>query len=98
MPAVTDYPANNGIGRRVSIRRDDDDFVVAFQPQDYVIFRSEDASELRRVCRFFQWEVVRDTASDFPEQPSRRALQRDLAYVAGGEGSQQRDLIRSKTG
>jgi hypothetical protein len=29
MPTVTDYPANNGIGRRVSIRRDDDDFVVA---------------------------------------------------------------------
>jgi hypothetical protein len=37
MPAVTDYPVNNGIGRRVSIRRDDDDFVVAFQPEDYVI-------------------------------------------------------------
>jgi hypothetical protein len=62
MPAVTDYPANNGIGRRVSIRRDDDDFVVPFQPEDYVIFRSLDANELRRVCRFFQWEVVGDTA------------------------------------
>jgi hypothetical protein len=71
MPAVTDGPTNNGIGRRVSIRRDDDDFVVAFQPEDYVIFRDRDANALRKVCRFFQWEIVSDTASEFPEQISR---------------------------
>jgi hypothetical protein len=64
--AVTDNPAKNGIGRRVSIRRDDDDFVVAFQPEDYVIFRNQDANALRKVCRFLQWEVVTDTASDLP--------------------------------
>ena len=32
---------------------------------------------LRKVCRFFQWEIVTDTASDFPVPASRRALQRD---------------------
>jgi hypothetical protein len=35
---------------------------VAFEPEDYVIFRSGDANKLRRVYRFFQWEIVRDTA------------------------------------
>jgi hypothetical protein len=69
MPDVTDNSPKNGIGRRVSIRRDDEDFVVAFQPEDYVIFRSQDASELRRVCRFFRWEVLTDTASDVPNLP-----------------------------
>jgi hypothetical protein len=53
---------NNGVGRRVSIRRDDGDFVVAFQPEDFVIFRNQDANALRRVCRFLKWEVVADTA------------------------------------
>jgi hypothetical protein len=55
--------ANNGPGRRVSIRRDDEDFVVALQPEDFVIFRKKDANALRKVCRFLQWEIVTDTAS-----------------------------------
>ncbi len=54
---------NNGAGRRVSIKRDEEDFVIAFQPEDYVIFRNQDANVLRRVCRFLQWEIVTDTAS-----------------------------------
>jgi hypothetical protein len=54
---------NNGAGRRVSVRRDEEDFVIAFQPEDYVIFRNQDANTLRRVCRFLQWEIVTDTAS-----------------------------------
>jgi hypothetical protein len=62
MSKVTDGCGKNGVGRRVSIRRDDDDFVVAFQPEDFVIFRNQDANTLRRVCRFLQWDVVADTA------------------------------------
>jgi hypothetical protein len=54
--------------KQVSIRRDDKDFVVAFQPEDFVIFRNGDANALRRVCRLLRWEVVSDTtpeANDF---------------------------------
>jgi hypothetical protein len=49
-----------GRGRRVSIRRDDKDFVVAFQPEDHVIFRHQDASALRNVCRKLRWEIIDD--------------------------------------
>jgi hypothetical protein len=63
MSEVAPNLANNGPGRRVSIRRDDEDFVVAFQPEDFVIFRNKDANALRKVCRFLQWEIVTDTAS-----------------------------------
>src|SRR5260221_2154270 len=62
MPNLAVPSANKGAGRRVSIRRDDEDFVVAFQPEDFVIFRNQDASALRKVCRFLQWEIVADTA------------------------------------
>jgi hypothetical protein len=66
MSEVTTDSTRNGPGRRVSIRRDDEDFVVAFQPEDFVIFRNQDADALRKVCRFLQWEVVADTASRQP--------------------------------
>jgi hypothetical protein len=42
----------------VSIRRDENDFVVVFQPEDLVVFRHADASALRRACHFLRWEVV----------------------------------------
>jgi len=47
--------------RRVSIRRDDTDFIVAFQPDDIVVFRNNDAKALRRVCEKLRWEIVSDT-------------------------------------
>jgi hypothetical protein len=62
MSNVANPSANNGAGRCVSIRRDDEDFVVAFQPEDFVIFRNQDANALRKVCRFLRWEIVADTA------------------------------------
>ena len=62
MSDVAGHPAGNGAGRRVSIRRDDGDFVIAFQPEDFIIFRNGDANVLRRVCRFLRWEIVTDTA------------------------------------
>jgi hypothetical protein len=63
MSEITANPIKSGPGRRVSIRHDEEDFVVAFQPEDFVIFRNRDANALRKVCRFFQWEIVTDTAS-----------------------------------
>ncbi len=62
MSNVMGSSGKNGVGRHVSIRRDDNDFVVAFQPEDFVIFRNQDANTLRMVCRFLRWEVVADTA------------------------------------
>jgi hypothetical protein len=46
--------------RRVSIRRDDRDFIVVFQPENLTVFRNEDASALRKVCRQLRWEIVVD--------------------------------------
>ena len=56
--------------KQVSIRRDEKDFVVAFQPEDFVIFRHGDANELRRVCRLLRWEVVSDTVSEASDPAS----------------------------
>ena len=44
----------------MSIRRDDNDFIVAFQPENLTVFRNGDASALRRVCRQLRWEIVAD--------------------------------------
>jgi hypothetical protein len=40
-----------------------EDFVVAFHPENYVIFRGSDPNALRKVCRQLRWEIVSDTAS-----------------------------------
>jgi tRNA threonylcarbamoyladenosine modification (KEOPS) complex Pcc1 subunit len=50
--------------RRVSIRRDDNDFVIVFQPEDLVAFRNASATSLRKVCHFLRWEVVNDTVPE----------------------------------
>jgi hypothetical protein len=47
--------------RRVAIRRDDNDFVIVFQPENLVVFRNTDASALRKACQFLRWEIVSDT-------------------------------------
>lgn len=49
-----------GRGRRVSIGRDGKDFVVAYQPEDHVIFRHQSAKALRDVCRKLRWEIIDD--------------------------------------
>jgi hypothetical protein len=49
------------IRRQVSISRDGEDFVVAFQPDNVVIFRHSDASKLRTMCQKLRWEIVSDT-------------------------------------
>jgi hypothetical protein len=47
--------------RKVAIRRDGEDFVIAFQPEDLIVFRNASADALRRACNFLRWEVVSDT-------------------------------------
>jgi predicted nucleic acid-binding OB-fold protein len=54
-----------GRGREVSIGRDDKDFVVAFQPEDHVIFRHHDLNALKKVCRKLQWKIIADKS--FPD-------------------------------
>jgi hypothetical protein len=53
-----------GPRKRVSIRRYDKDFVVAFQLEDFVIFRNGHASALRKVCHWLRWEIVSDTVPE----------------------------------
>jgi hypothetical protein len=48
--------------RAVAIRRDGDDFVVSFMPNDVIIFRNESADALRQLCKGLRWAVVSDTA------------------------------------
>ena len=47
--------------RRVTMRRDGDDFVVAFEPDGFIIYRNKDADTLRKLCRSLRWEIVSDT-------------------------------------
>ena len=54
--------------RKVAIRRDGEDFVIAFQPDDIVVFRHAEATALRRACVVLRWEVVSDTVADSPRQ------------------------------
>jgi hypothetical protein len=46
--------------RCVSIRREDEDFVVVFLAEDIVAFRNSDASALRKLCHQLRWEIVAD--------------------------------------
>ncbi len=50
--------------RKVAIRRDGEDFVIAFQPDDVIVFRHAEACALRRACVVFRWEVVSDTVAE----------------------------------
>ena len=53
---------SNDPKRLVSLRRDDLDFVVAFQPEDTIVFRNGDPAALRKICRLLRWKIVSDTA------------------------------------
>ncbi len=50
--------------KQVSISRDGEDFVVAYQPDNLIVFRHAEASALRRVCRQLRWEIVSDTIAE----------------------------------
>ena len=49
------------------MRRDGDDFVVAFEPDGFIIFRNKDADALRKLCGSLRWEIVNDTTSSEDE-------------------------------
>jgi hypothetical protein len=48
--------------RKVVIRRDNEDFVIAQEADGLVIFRNESATALRKMCGFLHWVVVSDVA------------------------------------
>jgi hypothetical protein len=48
--------------RLVSLRRDQADYVAAFQPDDVIVFRNPDANAPRKLCHQLRWEIVSDTA------------------------------------
>jgi hypothetical protein len=50
--------------KQVSISRDGADFIVAFQPDNIVVFRHGVANELRKMCRSLRWEIVSDTVAE----------------------------------
>ena len=47
-----------GPGRKVSIRPDGGDFVIAYEPERFIIFRGKDPSALKKLCGQLHWEVV----------------------------------------
>jgi hypothetical protein len=55
--------------RQVSISRDDEDFVVAFQPDNIIALRNSEANALRKMCHTLRWEIVSDTTPE-PDDPA----------------------------
>jgi len=52
--------------RLVTLQRDGTDFVVAFYPDDTVVFRHIEPISLRKVCATLRWKIISDgsNASD----------------------------------
>jgi|HubBroStandDraft_1064217.scaffolds.fasta_scaffold182292_2 hypothetical protein len=48
--------------RRVSIRRDGEEFVVVSLTEDLVVFRNSEASALQKLCRQLRWEIAVDSS------------------------------------
>jgi hypothetical protein len=57
--------------RKVSIRRDGEDFVVVSLVEDLVIFRDSNASALRKVCHSLHWDIAIDSC--LPSTNRRKA-------------------------
>jgi hypothetical protein len=49
--------------RLVTLRRDGDDFVVTFYPEDAIVFRHTEPSALRKVCTGLRWKIISDSSS-----------------------------------
>jgi len=47
--------------RQVAMRCDGEDFVIALQPEDEVVFRTKDARALRNLCRRLLQSIPIDT-------------------------------------
>ena len=46
--------------RLVTLRRDGDDFVVTFYPEDAIVFRHTEPNALRKVCTGLRWKIISD--------------------------------------
>jgi hypothetical protein len=55
---------NGPLKRKVAIRHDGEDFVIAFLPDETVVFRHAEARALRKACLLLRWEVVSDTIAE----------------------------------
>jgi hypothetical protein len=49
--------------RLVTLRRDGNDFVVTFYPEDVVVFRHVEPISLRKVCTGLRWKIITDSSS-----------------------------------
>ncbi len=48
--------------RLVPLRRDGEDFVVAFQPEDTIVFRNGDPVALHMICGLLRCKIISYTA------------------------------------
>jgi hypothetical protein len=46
--------------RKVSIKRDGQDFLTVFEPENIVAFRNEGVKELRKACHWLRYEIIND--------------------------------------
>jgi hypothetical protein len=58
--------------RQVAMRCDGEDFVIALQPEDEVVFRTKDARALRNLCRRLRWQIAIDTTLSTDDWTWRR--------------------------
>jgi hypothetical protein len=58
LAAISDFVPR----RNVSLRRDGEDFVVVFEVEDIVAFRSKDANTLTKICRWLRYAITYDHA------------------------------------
>jgi len=59
--------------RNVSVRRDGEDFVVVFEVEDIVAFRSKDANALRKICCWLHYAITYDHALTEAEEKALAA-------------------------
>ena len=44
--------------RQVAMRCDGEEFVIAIQSEDEIVFRTKDARALRNLCRRLRWQIA----------------------------------------
>jgi len=59
--------------RNVSLKRDGEDFIVVFEAEDIIAFRSKDANTLRKMCRWLRYAITYDYALTDAEQKALAA-------------------------
>jgi hypothetical protein len=57
--------------RLVTLRRDGNDFVVAFYPEDVIVFRHVEPISLRKVCAALRWRIISDNLGAVQQNPKK---------------------------